>query len=269
MNDEHEQDNSMPDAVPLEPWLIAAARDATDVESSAIPRDMMWQRIANARSKQQRASQVTEAHAQLRDTQMLPTPRSVIATGAPRDNSRQWMSRAAGIAALLVGGIGVGRYLMPATGPSKYQTAIAQIASRSDSITALGLGPEAIAALPPSADPAHVAMEEHLMHTVSLLTSVRDDDARGSAGDLPDQARNLLRTTRLLLDEPQLRDQRTQRLLQDLELVLVQIIQARASAPETKRAPGETIRETNLLPRVRAATTASRRGEDLLSGGGL
>jgi uncharacterized protein involved in outer membrane biogenesis len=111
-------------------------------------------------------------------------------------------------------------------------------------------------------------MQEHLTHTVSLLTSVRDNDApRGAAVDLNDRARSLLMTTRLLLDEPQLRDQRTQRLLQDLELVLVQIMQARSSAPETKRAPGETMRETNLLPRVRAAASASRRGDEPILGG--
>ena len=247
MNDEHEHDNSPHSDTPLEPWLVAAAHDATDVESSAIPRDMMWARI-----KQQRAAQQSSTIAPVVHTRTSP-----------------WFVRVAGIAALLIGGIGVGRYLLPSTGPSKYQTAIAQIASRADSINSLGLGPEAIAALPPSSDPAHVAMEEHLMQTVSLLTSVRDDNAQGLAADLPAHARNLLRTTRLLLDEPQLRDERTQRLLQDLELVLAQIVQARASAPETRRAPSETIRETNLLPRVRAATTASRRGDDLLSGGGL
>ena len=59
-------------------------------------------------------------------------------------------------------------------------------------------------------------------------------------------------TTRLLLDEPQLRDERTRRLLQDLELVLVQIVHARGSAPAMRQAPNETMRETNLLPRVRA-----------------
>ena len=113
-------------------------------------------------------------------------------------------------------------------------------------------------------------MEEHLTRTVALLTTVRDEDpALGVAANLDGTARELLGTTRLLLDEPQLRDERTRRLLQDLELVLVQIVQARGSAPETKRAPGETMRETNLLPRVRAAATASRRGDEPTLGGGL
>jgi hypothetical protein len=160
---------------------------------------------------------------------------------------------------------------MPATGPSKYQMALTQSAARADSITSLGLGPDALAELPQSDDPVRVAMEEHLVSTVALLTSVRDDDSSERlAPDMRGRARDLLGTTRLLLDEPQLRDERTRRLLQDLELVLAQIVQARSSAPETKRAPSETMRETNLLPRVRAAATASRRvDEPTLGGGGL
>jgi hypothetical protein len=231
--------------VPLDPWMLSTAREATDVEDAAIPREMMWARVQQTRRR-------------------APSPAS-----SGRSSVPPWAVRVAGIAALLVGGIGIGRYLMPATGPSKYQLALTQSAARADSITALGLGPDALAALPPADDPAHVAMEEHLVSTVALLTTVRDEDpSRTPAADVSGRARDLLGTTRLLLDEPQLRDERTRRLLQDLELVLVQIVQARTSAPETKRAPSETMRETNLLPRVRAAATASRRGDDLTLGGG-
>jgi len=71
----------------------------------------------------------------------------------------------------------------------------------------------------------------------------------------------------MLLDEPTLHDDRTRRLLQDLELVLVQIIQARGTAaPEAKRAPSETMRETNPLPRVRAVVTASVAPETTIRG---
>ena len=241
-----------PDAfAPPDPRMQALAREATDVPSHAIPREMMWARVQQQRS-QQRAPQ-------------RHTPSG---SGRAPAGTSPWLLRAVGIAAVLVGGIGVGRYLLPATGPSKYQLAITQSASRADSIKSLGLGPDAIAALPRSNDPAYVAMEEHLVRTVSLLTEVRDDDpTRIPSANVNGSARELLSTTRLLLDEPQLRDERTRRLLQDLELVLVQIIQARGAAPETKRAASETIRETNLLPRVRAAVTATRRGDELNSGG--
>ena len=256
--------------IPLEPWMITMAREVTDVDADAIPREMMWARLQHRRATQ---------------ASMPGTPYSApaVAVSAPNvvsietarqkvavSGRRAWVLRATGIAAVLVGGIGVGRYLLPSTGPSKYQTATSVAAASADSVAALGLGPDALAALPRSSDPARVAMEEHLARTVALLTTVRDEDPSAApVAALDGWARELLTTTRLLQDEPQLRDERTRRLLQDLELVLVQIIQARKAAPETNRAPGETMRETNLLPRVRAAVTASRRGEEATLGGGL
>ncbi len=246
---------------PLESWMVALAPQETDVAPTAIPREMMWARI-----KQQRARGTGEAAAAApAATHVLP----LFAHPVPARTS-SWMLRVAGIAALLVGGIGIGRFLLPASGPSKYQSAIAISAARADSIAALGLGPEALAALPQSSEPVRVAMDEHLARTVALLVAVRNEQPTTTAGaDIGGWARELLGTTRLLLDEPQLGDERTRRLLQDLELVLAQIIQVRQSAPETARAPGETMRETNLLPRMRAAVSASRPGDDLTPGGGL
>lgn len=257
---EKEFNNSHRDA-PLEPRLVALAREATDVDADAIPRDMMWVRLQQQRRRAMSPPAVSDA--------AEPTP---LQLAAPTVSSRRRGSivRVAAIAAVLLGGIGVGRYLLPATGPSKYQLAIAQSAARADSIAALGLGPEALAAMPRSDDPARVAMDEHLSNTVALLTAVRNNDpAAGPGVDLNRSARELLGTTRLLIDEPQLRDERTRRLLQDLELVLVQIVQARGAAPATRGAPNETMRETNLLPRVRAAVSASRRGDEPILGGGL
>ena len=105
------------------------------------------------------------------------------------------------------------------------------------------------------------------MKTVTLLAAVQRTPTATAEQDLGPLAGELLATTRLLLDQPQLRDERTRRLLQDLELVLVQIVQARSSAPETQRAPKETMRETDLLTRVRAVVTASGAHEALTYGG--
>jgi hypothetical protein len=49
--------------------------------------------------------------------------------------------------------------------------------------------------------------------------------------------------------------------------VLVQVIQARGSAPETQRAPKETLQDTNLLTRVRAIVTASSGVDHVIYGG--
>lgn len=258
--------------LPLDAHLLSLARAAVEVEAAEIPREMMWARVQHQRRQRPAlggaapastaAPTSTDAAPVLRfreeDRTLLVSPR------------RTWGLRVAGIAALLVAGVGVGRYLLPASGASRYQLAVQVAAERADSIAALGLGPEALAALPVSTDPARVAMDEHLARTVALLTTVRDENPTlGPSPDVSGWARELLGTTRLLIDEPQLHDERTRRLLQDLELVLAQIIQVRRSAPETQRAPNETMRETNLLPRMRAAVTASRFGDETTLGGGL
>jgi len=224
--------------------MLEMARAAvSDLDAEVIvPREMMWARI----NRERRAASPTVTHA-------LP-----------------W-ARVAAIAAVLVGGVAIGRYVVPVapTGVASTMVAATDSAHISNDRAGndAGLGPDALATMPPSYDPIRVAMGEHLARTVALLTTVRDQDpAMGPGADVSAWARDLLSTTRLLIDAPQLRDERTRRLLQDLELVLVQIIQARGSAPETQRAPKETIRETNLLPRMRAVVTASRPVEESING---
>ncbi|MFN9201513.1 MAG: hypothetical protein ACK6DP_00385 [Gemmatimonas sp.] len=237
------------DEQPLEPWMLAMAREAVDELDAevVVPREMMWARIQRARS---------EGH----DTSMAHGGTTPMAPRAGRRWSR-WLRQVAAVAAVLVGGIAIGRYGMPTRG-------VAPGVARDTGATATGLGPDALAAMATSTDPVRVAMQEHLVRTVALLTTVRDDDpALGPEADITRAARELLTTTRLLLDQPQLRDDPTRRLLQDLELVLVQVIQARGSAPETQRAPKETLQDTNLLTRVRAIVTASSGGDDLIHGG--
>lgn len=238
----YEQDDE-PD-VPLEPWMLELAREAADELDAdvVVPREMMWARISRARRD---ASDTTSSPPV---TRVFP-----------------W-TRVAAIAAVLIGGVAIGRYVVPAA-PTMVVATDGAPSLNDRARNGTRLGPDALAELPPSNDPVHVAMGEHLARTVALLTTVRDQDpAMGPGADVSAWARDLLSTTRLLIDEPQLRDERTRRLLQDLELVLVQIIQARGSAPETQRAPKETIRETNLLPRMRAIVTASRPFEESING---
>jgi hypothetical protein len=224
--------------------MLELAREAADELDAdvVVPREMMWARINRER-------------------------RAVAggAAAAPVKRALPW-TRVAAIAAVLVGGVAIGRYVVPVA-PTTVAAADSAQTSTDRPRNEMGLGPDALAELPPSNDPVRVAMGEHLVRTVALLTTVRDQDpSMGPGADVSAWARELLRTTRLLIDEPQLRDERTHRLLQDLELVLVQIIQARGSAPETQRAPKETLRETNLLPRMRAVVTASRPLEETING---
>ncbi|WP_309671309.1 hypothetical protein [Gemmatimonas sp.] len=250
MTDRPEQhrtpEDDQPDT-PLEPWMLELAREAADELDAdvVVPREMMWARINRDRHAESGAMSSSPV------TRVFPW-------------TRVW-TRVAAIAAVLVGGVAIGRYVVPAA-PTMVAATDSVPLSNERARQGARLGPDALAELPQSSDPVRVAMGEHLARTVALLTTVRDQDpSMGPGADVSAWARDLLSTTRLLIDEPQRRDERTRRLLQDLELVLVQIIQARGSAPETQRAPKETIRETNLLPRVRAIVTASRPIEETIN----
>lgn len=251
---------------PLEPWLASLVTDTMRVDDNAIPRDLMWARIRQAR----REGLATTAE---REAVMLEAVRldALSRDASPRGFriTRTVVTRVLAIAATLAIGVAIGRY-GTSSGARDGSATVASTANGGKSVARSAAGAAAAGAAAASAategaaaaqsnEPAVVAMEEHLARTVALLVAVRDGspDARPAA-DVSGWARELLSTTRLLLDEPQLREDRTRRLLQDLELVLVQIIQARGTAaPEARRAPSETMRETNLLPRVRAAATAS------------
>lgn len=243
---------------PLAPWMTDLARAVTD--DVVVPNEMMWKRI-----QQQRALLSSGAH---------------VTSMSPRQG---WtMRRVAAIAAVLVIGVAIGRFVLPSaahTSAALDVGTLATNASSNNSMTASGadalsadaLGPDALEQTASSSDPVRVAMQEHLVRTVALLTTVRDrDPAAGPGLDVTDWAHDLLGTTRLLIDDPSLRDAHTRRLLQDLELVLMQIIQAHGTgASETRKAPSETMRETNLLPRVRAVVTASANREARTDRGGL
>ncbi len=254
-------DDDAENAAPLDEWMLALARDASS--EVTVPSELMWRRVQRARDEARVDARSGDEHD---ERLMVPlfTPQSPVhvfsttgttaaSASAQRPSRPRSMWRAgAGIAAVLFGGIAIGRYALPHPSNTTHASNARAVAS-ADSLTM----------------PTRVAMDEHLVRTAALLTAVRDRDVTVATGqDVSAWARDLLGTTRLLLDEPSLRDDRTRQLLQDLELVLMQIAQARGTdAPEAQRAPAETMRETNLLPRVRAAVSAAtQREEPLLRG---
>lgn len=257
-------DNNTPrpeDDVPLEPWMLELAKEAVDELDASIevPRAMMWGRIERQRRTERDGADrdiVAEdsTHTTI-DQHPAPAASTVRALTRPTRVPQAWR-RIAAIAAVLVGGVAIGRYVVPS--PE------AALLATNDTTAAAGSMQSEFAR---RADPSHVAMQEHLVKTVVLLAAVQKTTAQSAEQNLGPLAGELLATTRLLLDQPQLRDARTRRLLQDLELVLVQIVQARSSAPETQRAPKETMRETDLLTRVRAVVTASGANTALTYGG--
>jgi len=151
-----------------------------------------------------------------------------------------WVTAAA---ALLVLGLGIGRMTAPESGP----------------------GP----AVAPVQNPAvlRTASLDHLVKTETLLTLVRADARAGRVEpSLSSWARGLLSQTRLLIDAQGDADPAMKRLLEDLELVLVQIV---GVTNENENDPARVrselnlaldgIEERNILPRIQAVIPASPR----------
>jgi hypothetical protein len=109
-----------------------------------------------------------------------------------------------------------------------------------------------------------VATAQHLAQAEALLTTYAAPEAAGSAAAAgpagmlaaPDAAwaRDLLTTTRLLLDSPAGRDPSRRALLEDLELVLGQIARLPgADSPAERALIDRALRRGDLLAKLRAA----------------
>ncbi len=95
-----------------------------------------------------------------------------------------------------------------------------------------------------------VATTQYLSRMETFLTGFRiaEGDTVFQA-----QARDLLTSTRLLLDTPRLQDPKVKALLQDLELILVQIVQPGAvDRPSERKLITDGLEERQVLPRLRS-----------------
>ena len=95
---------------------------------------------------------------------------------------------------------------------------------------------------------------DYLERVTALLVTLADASPRNSqlAEYSNRQARDLLATTRLLMDSPQASDPHLQELLDDLELVLAQIVRLphRAAAPDVYLID-QAVDQREVLPRLR------------------
>jgi len=172
-----------------------------------------------------------------------PTPRDEMWTrieAARIRRVRPWMRWTLAAAAVLLLGIGIGRWTAQQRtgGPAGTPVASADTSSR-DMVY-------------------QVAATQYLSRTETFLTGFRADLRAGRADTrFPGQARDLLTTTRLLLDSPAADDPRMRGLLEDLELVLVQISQLPAAR---QRHDTDLITQgmdqRSVLPKLRSAIPA-------------
>lgn len=103
-----------------------------------------------------------------------------------------------------------------------------------------------------------LATVKHFTEVEALLTSFESSrhDARMDA-QMAAWGRDLLGQTRLLLDSPAAADPARRKLLQDLELVLVQITQLSPStAPVERDLIDGAVRTSDVMPRLRTAVPA-------------
>ncbi len=176
-----------------------------------------------------------------------PTPReemwwAVSAARARRRATRRLTRRlywGLALAATLVLGIGIGRLVSLGTRPLPE--------------------PVGSAAFARASAPYRVAAGQYLARTEVLLTDFTAESRTGRLGPrFLATARDLLTTTRLMLDSPAADDPQLKVLLQDLELVLVQLTQL----PDEPRQRGEldlinqSLTQRSVLARLRAATPA-------------
>ena len=101
-------------------------------------------------------------------------------------------------------------------------------------------------------------MQQHLANSEQLLVAFRADARDGRIeADLSRFARTLLSSTRLLIDSPAGDDPRRRRMLEDLELVLVQIVHLAPDAPaEDRDEIGRAIEQGDVLTRLRNTVPA-------------
>lgn len=183
-------------------WLQNAAK--TYNAPGSTPREEMWARI--------KASRVRRA--------------------------RPWLRWGLAAAAVLLVGIGIGRWTMHPQIPPDV------LGNRGTPDTT-------------SRVVYQVAATQYLSRTETFLTGFRADLRAGRVDAFPGQARELLATTRLLLDSPAADDPRMKALLEDLELVLVQISTLEAGR-DRRNADliTQDMDQRNVLPKLRSAIPA-------------
>jgi hypothetical protein len=207
-------------------------------EPPETPREAIWERIAAAR-------------------QVPASPRARglgLAEAAGLARWRWWPAAAAVTLALALGVV-IGRLGTSADSGAEH----APFPGRAESGAA---GAEDSGAGDRRAQLYAQAATPYLSRVETLLTLVQGTgEANAAAVPVADWAQDLLAETRLLLDSPAQQDEGLRRLLEDLELVLVQIVRLSDETPAGDgRWVRDSIRQRSILGRLRQRTPAGQPG---------
>lgn len=150
-----------------------------------------------------------------------------------------WTPWAVGLAAMMVAGFGLGRVTGPtAAGPGPMASTEGESAESGPSLS------------------VRMAAADHLGEAEALLTLFRSTGRSEDRAVTARWARDLLITTRVMIDSRAGSDPALAQLLADLELVLVQIASATADR-ESRELIEDGIEERQLLVKLRSATPAA------------
>ncbi|MEK7240569.1 MAG: hypothetical protein AAB224_08275 [Gemmatimonadota bacterium] len=246
----------MTDDEPFEQFVKEAAADY-GAPRSEVPHEAMWQEIRARRA----AAPVA--------------PLAPALAPRPLPRTRVWM----GMAATLLLGVAVGRFAWQSGTPREVASDV-PASSGSTVRAAADSAPDrrvAVDVLPTaSVRPARprrqnagpiegtgsttysLVAAQHLADVEALLTSYAASPADTRSDFLLGSwAKSLLSNTRLLLDSPAARDPVRARLLADLEVILVQLVQrSPGSDAEERSAVERTLKKNQLIPRLRSAVPA-------------
>ena len=223
----------LPDDPAFDAWVAKLARAVN--MPPVTPRMEMWDAIQKAQAS------------------AVPTPTPVVRITSRRRTRWIWPTA---IAAALLLGVGIDRYML-----SSKSVQVATGAARTT--------PPALSQTYADSTPTRlyrVAAVQTLTQAEALLTAYRSTDMAAknpaAAKQLGQWGREVLSSTRLLLDSPAGDDPQLRALLDDIELVLVQIIRLSGSPPDsTERALIDgAMRDHDLLPRIRTVVPAGNAG---------
>lgn len=192
------------------------------------PREQIWTAIQTRRASVRPSDSLS----------IRPSDRSAARErsdrGGPSTRRLAWVT---GIAALLALGIGIGRVSVgPPPSPTPETTAAAPAETRGPNMALT------------------VAATQHLSRVEIFLTGFR---LGGPDSQFTGQARDLLTSTRMLLDSRVVEDARTRALLEDLELILVQIAQlGPAGRDQELDLITDGLEQRQVIPRLRTAGSA-------------
>jgi hypothetical protein len=227
---------SMSDDEKFDMWLQDAAKEYNRPPAE-VPRDEMWEAI--------RAGLAEGAGERPGDGSANVTPLPVRhRTVLPH----RWQLAAATV--LVAVGVAAGYWMR---GPSGTAPA-GQLSGRAPVAVDSTASPATTTAT--TTTTLDAALERHLTDAEALLVSYRGSPASDDK-QVRDWAKDVLGTTRLMMDSPAATDPKRRALLQDLELILVQIVQMRDSArPDERDLIARSMAREQILTRLRTSIPA-------------